>query len=71
MSNVSELRTKGMHLININIAKILGLTKVVMGSEQVGTRFDIIPKPLDQEIQTGQPDLFKGQSGFKHKIDST
>src|SRR5438552_123967 len=43
----------------------------VNGSKQVGTRFEVIPEPLDQEIRTGQPDLFKGQSGFKHQTGST
>ena len=43
----------------------------MMGSEQVGTGFEVIPEPLGQVIWTGQPDLFKGRSGFKHQTDST
>ena len=48
-----------------------GLLPSVIGSKQIGTRFEVIPEPLDQEIRTGQPDLFKHQSGFKHQTGST
>ena len=43
----------------------------VMGSEQVGTGFEVVPELLGQEIRTGQPDLFRGRSGFKHQTDLT
>ena len=42
-----------------------------MGSEQVEAGFEVIPEPLDQEIRTGRPDLFKGRSGFAYQTDLT
>src|SRR5271167_2218991 len=42
-----------------------------MGSEQVEAGFEVIPEPLGQEIRTGQPDPFKGRSGFTYQTDPT
>jgi hypothetical protein len=42
-----------------------------MGSEQVEAGFEVIPEPLGQEIRTGQPDPFKGRSGFTYQTNPT
>lgn len=42
-----------------------------MGSEQVEAGFEVIPEPLGQQIRTGQPDPFKGRSGFTYQTDPT